>query len=130
MRLPARLPSASLLLAALRRLAAWVAVAAAGACALGLAIAALTHRDLRRGLAIGLYIGGAALTATAFLLGSRPPVRGKRDTGGFAGLGRWMGGGVRWATREEHREAINFPAVLLTVGVVLILLGVAVDDRR
>jgi hypothetical protein len=36
---------------------------------------------------------------------------------------------VRWATPEEHREAPNFPALLLTIGVVLVLIGVAVDDR-
>jgi hypothetical protein len=117
------------LLGALRRFTAVVLVAVAGACLLGLLIAAVAHDDLRRGLAIGLYASGAALTGLALLLGTRPPVRSKGD-GGFVGLGRWVGTGVRWAARDEQDEAINLPALLLTVGVVLVVIGIGVDDRH
>jgi hypothetical protein len=118
-----------MLRAALRRLAAVVAIAMGGAALLGLLIAAAAREDVRRGLAIGFYVGGAGLCGLAILLGSAPPVRGKRD-GGFVGFGRWVGGGVRWATRSEREEAINLPALLLGVGVALILVGVVVDDRH
>lgn len=115
-------------LAALRRFVTVVVVAVAAACLLGLAIAAATHATLGRGLAVGLYVSGVGLSGLGLLLGSRPPVRSKGDSG-FMGLGRWVGGGVRWATREEHEEAINLPALLVTVGVLLIVIGAGVDGR-
>jgi hypothetical protein len=117
------------LLAALRRFALLLAWAMALAGLLGLAIAALTHRGALRGLAIGFYLGGVVLCALAFLLGSRAPVRGKSG-GGFVGLGRWIGGGVRFATREEQDEALNLPALLASIGVCLIVVGAAVDSAH
>lgn len=118
-----------MLRAALRRFAAVVAAAAAAAALIGLVIAAAAREDVRRGLAVGFYACGALLCAFALYLGVAPPVRGRRD-GGFIGFGRWMGGGVRWATRSEREEAMNAPALLLSVGVILILIGAGVDDRR
>jgi hypothetical protein len=118
-----------MLRAALRRLAAVVASAVVAAALVGLLIAAAAREDVRRGLAIGFYVCGAALCGLALLLGVAPPVRGKKD-GGFVGFGRWVGGGVRWASRAEREESVNAPALLLTVGVVLILIGAGVDDRR
>lgn len=118
-----------MLLGALRRFVAVVGVCAGGAAALGLLIGLATREDIRRGLAIGFYALGSLLLGIGVLLSVRPPVRSKGD-GGFVGLGRWMGGSVRWATADEHREAMNLPAVLISVGVILILLGVAVDDRH
>lgn len=118
-----------MLVGALRRFAAIVAASAAGAALLGLVIAAAARENIRRGLAVGFYVAGVCLCGLAMLLSFAPPVRTRRD-GGFVGFGRWVGGGVRWATGTEHDEAINLPALLLTVGVVLILLGLAVDQRR
>jgi hypothetical protein len=116
-----------MIVGAARRFAAVVAAAAAAAALLGLVIAALGHEPVRRGLAIGFYLAGAALLGLGVLLGVSPPVR-RRD-GSTVGLGRWVGGGVRWASRSEHDEAINVPALMLTVGVLLIVLGVAIDQR-
>ncbi|HEX6763619.1 MAG TPA: hypothetical protein VF094_12555 [Gaiellaceae bacterium] len=115
---------------ALRRFAVILGVAVAGAALLGLAIVALTGDGFERSLAIGFYAFGAGLCGLAFLIGSRPPVRGKSNEGGFIGLGRWMGGGVRWSTRKEHVEALNIPALLAVLGFFLILIGVAVDNRH
>ena len=106
-----------------------IGVAAAGAAVVGLVLGALLGLNVRRGLAIGFYICGVGICSLGVLLGSRPPVRGS-GTSGFIGLGRWGGGTIRWATHREHREAMNAPAILLVVGVALILIGVAVDDRR
>lgn len=114
---------------ALRRFATLLGLAAAGSALLGLAIAGVTHSALLRGVAIGFYVVGVGLCVLAFLLSSRPPVRG-RGSGGFVGLGRWVGEGVRFATREEHEEALNLPAVFIAIGVCLIVVGVAVDTRH
>jgi hypothetical protein len=114
------------LVAAARRFGAVVAAAGCGAALLGLLIAAAAHEPVRRGLAIGFYAAGAGLLGLGVLLGVSPPVR-RRD-GDAVGFGRWVGRGVRWASRSEHDEAINFPALLLTVGLLLIVLGIAVDQ--
>lgn len=116
--------------AALQRFAVMFAVSVVAAALLGLAIVALTGDAVERGVAIGFYAFGVGLCGLAFLVGSRPPVRGKSDEGGFIGLGRWMGGGVRWSTRKEQVEAINIPALLAVLGFFLILIGVAVDNRH
>ena len=63
------------------------------------------------------------------LAGSRPPVRAK-EGGGFVGFGRWLGGGVRFATRTEQEEALNLPALFAVLGVALIVIGAAVDSRH
>jgi hypothetical protein len=114
--------------AALRRFATLLAAAAAFAALLGLALAGLTHQSAQRGLAVGFYVAGVGLCALAFLLGSRPPVRGKGE-GGFV-FGRWLGGGVRFATREEQDEALNLPAIFVVLGVLLLLVGALVDPRH
>ncbi|HUK99068.1 MAG TPA: hypothetical protein VLV46_15550 [Gaiellaceae bacterium] len=118
-----------MLRAALRRFALVLAVTIAAAAVLGLVIVGVTGDALQRGLAVGFYAIGAGLCGLAFLVGSRPPVRGKSD-GGFIGFGRWIGGGVRWSTRKEHVEALNVPALLAVLGFCLILIGVAVDNRH
>jgi hypothetical protein len=114
---------------ALRRFAIVLGVAGAAAILLGLLIVGVTGDAVQRSLAVGFYAVGAGLCGLAFLVGSRPPVRGKSD-GGFVGFGRWMGGGVRWSTRKEHVEALNVPALLAVLGFCLILVGVAVDNRH
>ena len=114
---------------AARRFAIILAVTGTGAFLLGLLIAGVTGDALERGVSVGFYAFGVGLCGLAFLVGSRPPVRGKSD-GGFIGFGRWMGGGVRWSTRKEHVEALNVPALLAVLGLCLILIGVAVDNRH
>jgi hypothetical protein len=114
---------------AARRFAIVLAVTGTGAVLLGLLIAGVTGDAVERGVSVGFYAFGAGLCGLAFLVGSRPPVRGKSD-GGFIGFGRWMGGGVRWSTRKEHVEALNVPALLAVLGLCLILIGVAVDNRH
>jgi hypothetical protein len=117
------------LLGALRRFATLLALAAGVAVLLGLVVAGLSRQSLLRGLAIGFYLVGVALCAIAFALGSRPPVRSK-GTGGFVGFGRWVGGGVRFATRTEQDEALNLPAIFVALGVCLIVIGAAIDSRH
>jgi Na+-translocating ferredoxin:NAD+ oxidoreductase RnfE subunit len=115
--------------AALRRLAIALAVAALGAVVIGLAISLALKEGVWRGVAIGFYLVGIGLCSLAFLLGSRPPVR-SRDGRGLVVPGKAAGSGVRWASREEHAEAINVPTVFLTIGFCLILIGIAVDSQH
>jgi hypothetical protein len=91
-------------------------------------IAGLAHRPVLRGVSVGFYVTGVGLCALAFLLGSRPPVRGKGD-GGFV-LARWLGGGVRFASREEQDEALNLPALFVVLGVLLLVAGALIDPRQ
>ena len=37
---------------------------------------------------------------------------------------------VRWATREEHEEAINSSALFVVLGLLLIFLGLLSDNRH
>jgi hypothetical protein len=37
---------------------------------------------------------------------------------------------LRWATRQESDDAINFSAVFVALGFVLILLGIASDNKH
>jgi hypothetical protein len=113
---------------ALRRFGILLGWSAGLSTLLGLLLTGPLHEGLRRGLAIGFYIGGVGLLALGFLLGSRPPVRS--PTGGFVGPFKWVGGGIRFATREEHLEAMNVPAIMLAIGICLIGIGVAVDSRH
>jgi MFS family permease len=124
-----RRPNRRLLLVAVRRFLVFVAAAAVFAFMLGLVVSGIGHENIRRGIAVGFYITGAALAGLGFLAGSRPPVRTKSSTGGFIGM-LWSGGGVRWATPEEHAEAMNLPAVLVCVGIALIPIGIAVDSKH
>jgi MFS family permease len=123
-----RRPDRRLLLTAVWRFLAFVAGASVFAFVLGLLVTVFSHDQLRRGVAVGFYITGVGLAGLGFLAGSRPPVRSK-STGGFLGT-LWSGGGVRWATPDEHREALNLPAVLVAVGVALIPIGIGVDSKH
>ncbi|HEY2354991.1 MAG TPA: hypothetical protein VGH79_08865 [Gaiellaceae bacterium] len=128
-----RRPNGRMLLGGAARLGVFAVIAGAFACAGGVLLGAVLHEGARRGIAIGLYLTGSALAGFGFLLGSRPPVRGRGADAGFfsAFTGQFKGaGGVRWATRDEHQQAMNLPAILLTVGVGLLLVGVSVDTRH
>ncbi|HUJ55755.1 MAG TPA: hypothetical protein VLW49_07185 [Gaiellaceae bacterium] len=114
-------PSAAFLLAALRRFLVFFVAAAAAAALVGLFVAAAGHESFRRGLAVGFYITGAGLAAFGILLGSRPPVRAR---------GARFSGGVRWATSQEHREAMNVPALFVAIGILLLPIGIAVDTKH
>jgi hypothetical protein len=102
-------------------------VGLAGATALAsLAIGALLGADLLRSLAIGFYLSGSFMIAVGFLLGNRGPARMRADSSPLPFASRR----VRWATRDEHFEALNSSAVFVALGVALILIGVAADTRH
>jgi hypothetical protein len=116
-------------LGALRRFAIALAVVAAGATLLALVVAAVLKQGLRRDLAVAFYLSGTGLLALALLLGTRPPVKFKDGVAGDAIPGLFDRG-VRWASREEQDSALNVPALFVTLGLCLIVIGAALDPSR
>src|SRR5687768_1474476 len=99
-------------------LGATIGVTALGAILLG----ALTGSSLQRAISLGFYLVGSFLVVAGFFIGNRGPVRAKDDRGAFLFLFPTR---RRWATAEEHAATINDSAIFVTLGFVLIMLGVA-----
>lgn len=130
-----RRPEGRILLEGLARFFGFVAVTGTVACLGGLLVGALLHEGARRGIAIGLYLTGSFFAGCGVLMATRPPVRSRSTTGGLGGAmsslgGLFSPGGVRFATRDEHHEAMNVPAVFISVGVILVVIGAFVDVRH
>ena len=116
-------------LPALRRFVLLVGVVGVGTLVVSVLFGLLLGSSLPRSIALGYYLVGCFLLLAGFFFGNRGPVRprGDADTGGiFFRPGRR----VRWATREEHEDAINYSAVYVVLGFVLICLGIASDNRH
>jgi hypothetical protein len=77
-----------------------------------------------RALAVGFYLVGCFLLIAGFFIGNRGPVRPK-------GTGPMLFGSriMRWATPLEREETLNESALFVALGFVLIVIGVAVDNR-
>jgi hypothetical protein len=114
---------------ALRRLALLIVAIGGGTVVVSIVLGLLLGASLPRSIALGYYLVGCFLLLAGFFFGNRGPVRprGEADTGGI--LFR-SGRRVRWATREEHEEAINSSALYVVLGLVLIFLGIASDNRH
>jgi hypothetical protein len=112
--------------AALSRLAGLFLLAAAvaivGALVFGIAFGA----DAARAISVGFYLTGSFMLVAGFFVGNRGPVRFRRDK--EAPL-FWGSRFVRWAAPSEREENINLSAVFVVLGFVLILVGVAADNR-
>lgn len=117
-------PSREILLA-LRRFVVLLVMVAGVTAALSLAFGALAGASAGRSLSLGFYLIGAFLLVGGFFTGNRGPVRLKTDVG----TPFWGSRVVRWATPAEREETINTSAIFVTLGFVLILIGVAVDSR-
>ena len=116
-------------LPALRRMVKLLLVISVFTILMSASFGLLVDASILRSIAVGFYLVGCFVLIGAFFFGNRGPVRpqGDEDTGGVFGLGTRR---LRWATREEHEEAVNAPAVLLPLGIVLILLGIAWDPMH
>jgi hypothetical protein len=115
---------------ALRRLILLIGVVGVGTLVVSVLFGLLLGASLPRSIALGYYLVGCFLLLAGFFFGNRGPVRprGDADTGGI--FFRPSGRRVRWATREEHEEAINYSALYVVLGLVLIFLGIASDNRH
>ncbi len=117
-------------LAAGRRFLALVAVIG-GVTILGsLALGALSGASVRRALALGCYLAGSFLLLAGFFLGTKGVLRAESDPVksrplGFVGVRR-----VRTASPQEQRESIGISMLVGTLGVILLLAGVAADSEN
>jgi hypothetical protein len=118
-----------MLVPALRRFSLSLVAIAAGTAAVSTLFGLLVGASLARSIAIGFYLVGCCLLLGGFFFGNLGPVRplGDADAGGMFRLGSRR---LRWATREEHEGTINTSAVFVSLGFVLILLGVVSDNRH
>jgi hypothetical protein len=123
-----------MLVAALRRLA-FVAVLAIGVTVvLSLLIGLLIGAGAVRSIVIGFYLGGSFLLVVGFFVGNRGPARVKGGDDTIGPLGLPIPGSstrsLRWATIGEQNETINNSAVFISLGLVLVALGVVFDTRH
>jgi hypothetical protein len=117
------------LLAALRRLALLIVGVGGGTLVVSVLLGLLFGASIPRAVALGYYLVGSFLLLAGFFFGNRGPVRprGDADVGGGMIL---RGRRVRWATRDEQAEAINYSALYVVLGLVLIFLGLASDNKH
>ena len=118
-----------MLAAAARRFAVLLALGSLLTLVGALLFAAIAGTPVRRALSVGFYLVGSFVLLLGFFIGNRGPARVRGESGGwpfpFSGGRR-----LRWATAEEADEAINTSAVFVTLGLALLLVGVAVDGRH
>jgi hypothetical protein len=79
-----------------------------------------------RAIAIGFYAVGSFLLLGGFFTGNRGPIRLKNESVALF-LGKRT---VRWATADEQEDALNSSALFVTLGLGLILMGLAVDPAH
>jgi hypothetical protein len=97
--------------------------------ALSFAIGLPLGAGVARTVSVGFYCMGSFLLISGFFVGNRGPVRLKRTGGDVGGPFLFGSRFVRWATPEEREETINLSAIFVVLGFVLILVGVAADNR-
>ena len=103
-------------------LGAVVGITAVVASLLGLVVGA----SLDRAVSLGFYAVGSFLVIIGFFIGNRGPIRAKGEDAALFGLFPFR---RRWAEPDEHAGTINDSALLVVLGFVLIVLGIAVDTR-
>jgi hypothetical protein len=115
------------LLGALRRFAVMFGGIGALTVVLALAFGAIAGAPLSRSIAIGLYLVGSVILIFGFFVGNRGPLRHDNDDDrGYNLIPR----GVRRATLEERKEAINISVLFVVMGLGLIVLGVLSDSSH
>jgi hypothetical protein len=113
-------------LAALRRFAVLLGLAA-GVTAFGsLLFGLLAGASVSRALSVGFYVVGSFLLIAGFFVGNRGPARLKHSDDAVPFFGSRI---LRWATPEEREDAINTSAIFVVLGLALIVLGVVADSR-
>lgn len=121
-------------LAAARRLAVLLAAVAGITVGSSLLVGLAFGGSLARAVVTGLYVVGCFLLVLGVFAGVRGPLRprggeeGRDALGGLFGIGV-VAQGVRSATGEERQDARATAWLFFTLGLLLIVLGVAVDGR-
>jgi urea transporter len=119
------------LLAALGRLAALVVLGSVVTALLSLPVGFLLGASAERSLTIGFYLTGCFLMVVGFFAGNRGPARVKSESPGRAVLPfTFSGRRLRWATQGEQNETINNSAIFVTVGLILVVIGLLIDPNH
>jgi hypothetical protein len=111
---------------AARRFLVLVAGLAAATAATGLVLGLLLGAGASRSVAVGWYLAGSALLLGGFFVGNRGPFRVANEEG-MVGLRRPRG--VRVVSGAESAESFHVTGLLVLVGLVLLVLGAAVDSN-
>jgi hypothetical protein len=122
-----------MLVAALRRLAFVTVLAVGVTVVLSLILGLLAGSSVNRSLTLGFYLVGCFLLVVGFFVGNRGPARVKGDdTVGPTMLPVPGAGGrrLRWATLSEQNETIGNSAIFISLGLILNVLGAAIDTRH
>lgn len=114
----------ALLVAALVRFGALLAVSIGVVVLLVLPFGLLLGASANRAVSLGFYILGCFLMLAGFFVGNRGPFRAE-ESPETPRLGRRL----RSASRAEMLEAISISAVFVVLGLVLIAIGAVVDSR-
>ena len=118
-----------MLVAAARRFAYLIALSSAFTLAVGGLLALAMGSSWQRAISLGYYAVGCFLLLAGFFVGNRGPTRLKSDEDAQPLLPLFSRRRLRWATADEQGASINDSAIFVALGLVLILIGVAVDTR-
>jgi hypothetical protein len=115
--------------AAARRIGGLLLLLIVGTVAIALPLGLAAGSSVRRSISVGFYLAGCFLLIAGFFVGNRGPVRAKGDAGVPIFGPLFQTRMLRKATKEEREESINLSVVFVTLGFVLILLGILADTR-
>jgi hypothetical protein len=113
---------------AARRLVLLLVGTAAGTAVISLLLGLALGSSVSRSVSVGFYIVGSFLLIFGFFVGNRGPVRVEGDPG-FGMLGIFRNRQLRWATGSEQFESLSLSFIFVTLGIVLIILGIVADTR-
>jgi hypothetical protein len=100
-------------------------VISAGTALVSYLIGLAAGSTVSRSISLGFYVVGSFLLVAGFFLGNRGPARLKgEEHGGLLGPRR-----LRWASPEERTSSMNESALLISIGFVLLVVGLLLDDR-
>jgi len=117
-----------MLVAGLRRLAIIAGVVLAATIVVSLLLGLAAGAGIERSISVGLYILGAILLVGCFVFGVRGPLRGVSSTGESTSvLGARR---LRTATPEERTDATRTALLLFVLGLVIVVIGSAIDPAH
>jgi hypothetical protein len=109
---------------AARRFLVLLGATSGAVAAVAVGVGAAVGASLNRSLANGFEAFGCVLLVLGFFVGNRGPVRTKGDAVPFFGP-RFL----RWATPDEHKSTIAESAIFIVLGLLLVVIGLAIDKR-
>jgi hypothetical protein len=113
-----------MLAAAGRRFVLLLGGVSAFVAACSVAIGLIGGFSLNRSLANGFEGFGALLLVLGFFVGNRGPVRMRDEGMPFFGPRH-----LRWATPDEHSRTIPESAIFIVLGLLLVIIGLLIDNR-